>query len=155
MYEEAFRTPLLIAYPSVKKKGGKCNELVQNIDYAPTLLNIAGVEVPKEMVGASLLPLLKGEKVDWRKSVYYQFYDYPSVGRTRKHYGIRDNRYKLIHWYGEGKQKDKDIDYWELYDLKKDPTEVNNVYDNPKYKKVQERLFYELQKKREEIHAIE
>ncbi|MGN0187944.1 MAG: sulfatase [Candidatus Cryptobacteroides sp.] len=164
MYEEAFRTPLMIAYPGAKKKGVKCDELVQNIDYAPTLLSVAGMDVPEEMEGCSLLPLLKGEKVDWRKSVYYQFYDYPSVGMARKHYGIRDDRYKLIHWYGEGKRgdknqgvraMDKDIDFWELYDLKKDPTEINNVYNNPKYKKVQERLHSELEKKREELQVVE
>ena len=139
MYEEAFRTPLIIVYPGTEK-GVVCKELVQNIDYAPTLLDAAGLHIPGEMAGRSLIPLLKQEKVNWRDHLYYHFYDYPSVGMVRKHDGVRDGRYKLIHWYGEGYGNDKDIDFYELYDLKKDPVETKNIYGNPQYKKIQERL---------------
>jgi arylsulfatase A-like enzyme len=77
------------------------------------------------------------------------------VGMTRKHYGIRDKRYKLIHWYGKGEINDKDIDSWELYDLKKDPTEINNVYNDKKYAKVKERLHILLEEKRKELKVTE
>ena len=156
MYEEAFRTPLIIALPGAKK-GAKCTELVQNIDYAPTLLDAAGVNKPGDMAGESLIPLLTGTSDNWRDNLYYQFYDYPAVGMARKHYGIRDKRYKLIHWYGKGEINDKDIDSWELYDLKKDPTEINNIYYNndKKYVKVKERLHILLEEKRKELKVTE
>ncbi len=158
MYEEAFRTPLIIAYPGAypgAKKGVACEEMVQNIDYAPTFLAVAGVDIPGEMPGKSLVPLLKQQKVEWRDHLYYHFYDYPAVGMVRKHDGVRDKRYKLIHWYGEGYETDKDIDSWELFDLKKDPTEVKNVYNSPEYKKVQEHLYQLLQEKRAELKVKE
>jgi arylsulfatase A-like enzyme len=126
MYEEAFRTPLLIAFPGAKH-GAECTELVQNIDYAPTLLDAANVAIPPQMAGRSLIPLLDGQKTRWRDLLYYHFYDYPSVGMVRKHDGVRDKRYKLIHWYGEGAGGDGPIDSWELYDLKTDPSEIRNV----------------------------
>ncbi|GAB6122735.1 sulfatase family protein [Dysgonomonas termitidis] len=154
MYEEAFRTPLIIALPGAKK-GAECTELVQNIDYAPTLLDAAGVNKPDDMAGESLIPLLTGTSDKWRDNLYYQFYDYPAVGMTRKHYGIRDKRYKLIHWYGKGELKDKDIDSWELYDLKKDPTEIINIYNDKKYTKVKERLHILLEQKRRELKVTE
>ncbi|MDL2322459.1 sulfatase [Bacteroidales bacterium OttesenSCG-928-A17] len=154
MYEEAFRTPLIIAFPGAKK-GAVCKELVQNIDYAPTFLDAAGVDIPEEMPGKSLLPLLKQEKVQWRDHLYYHFYDYPAVGLVRKHDGVSDGRYKLIHWYGEGYQDDATIDSWELYDLKADPVEVKNVYGNPKYKKIQDRLHEILSEYRSELKVEE
>ena len=145
MYEESFRTPLIISCPFLIKKQLVCKELVQNIDLAPTFLNIAGAKVPEEMPGLSLLPLFKkGKTKNWRDALYYHFYDYPAVGNVRKHYGIRTRRYKLIHWYGEGSGNDSAIDSWEMYDLKKDRVEINNVYDNPKYAKIRESLKVEL-----------
>ena len=111
MYEESFRTPLLVRLPGGKK--GDVDEMVQNIDYGPTILDLAGVEVPADMHGVSFLPLLKGEKVpDWRKSLYYHFYEYPAEHAVRRHYGVRTERYKLMHFYN-------DIDCWELYDYRK------------------------------------
>ena len=154
MYEEAFRTPLIIAFPGARR-GVECTELVQNIDYAPTLLDAAGVAVPQQMDGRSLIPLLEGRKTPWRELLYYHFYDYPAVGMVRKHDGVRDKRYKLIHWYGKGEGSDAPIDAWELFDLKKDPTEVNNVYDDPRYAGVRERLHEELAEKREELGVAE
>ncbi len=121
MYEESFRTPLLMRLP--KGKRGTIDQLVQNIDYAPTFLELAGVEIPEEIQGKSLLPLLKGDDVnDWRTSLYYHFYEYPSEHAVKRHYGIRTERYKLIHFYN-------DIDIWELYDLQMDSNEMNNIYD--------------------------
>jgi len=139
MYEESFRTPLVMKLPSKIEKG-KIDKLVQNIDYAPTLLELAGVEIPEEMQGASLLPLLEGEKnVDWRKSIYYHYYEYPGPHDVKRHYGVRTERYKLIHFYNN-------IDQWELYDLQEDPTEMKDLYDAQGYEEIQNSLIDELHK---------
>ena len=120
MYEESFRTPLLMRYPN--GANGEVLELVQNIDYAPTFLDVAGVEIPQDIQGLSLLPLLKGEKqLKGRDALYYHFFEYPAEHMVKKHNGVRTDRYKLIHFYD-------DIDVWELYDLEKDPNEMNNIY---------------------------
>ena len=104
MYEASLRTPLLIAYPGHIQPGTVCNKLVQNIDYAPTFLDLAGISKPKELPGRSLTPLFKaGDKVKgWRNSIYYHYYDYPTYHMVRKHDGVRTDRYKLIHFYGAG-----------------------------------------------------
>jgi len=140
MYEESFRTPLLMRLPQNYKAHGKIDQLVQNIDYAPTFLEMAGIPVPSDIQGVSLVPLLKGEKPkNWRKSLYYHFYEYPDEHSVKRHYGIRNERYKIIHFY-------YDCDTWELYDLKKDPTEMNNLYGKPGYNKLTEKLKKELLK---------
>ncbi|MDH8701433.1 arylsulfatase A-like enzyme [Dysgonomonadaceae bacterium PH5-43] len=140
MYEESFRTPLVMRFPNGKK--GDINQLVQNIDYAPTFLELAGVEIPEDIQGKSLLPLLEGKKVkDWRKSLYYHYYEYPNEHMVKRHYGIRTERYKLIHYY-------YDIDEWELFDLKKDPTEMNNIYNKEKDGKLVQTLKKELEELR-------
>ena len=142
MYEESMRTPLVMRLPdNMKHKAkGDITEMVQNIDYAPTFLDIAGVDIPSDIQGVSLLPLLEGEKpVDWRKSLYYHFYEYPAEHMVKRHYGVRTDRYKLIHFYN-------DIDVWELYDLQEDPKEMNNLYGKPGYEKVTEDLKTELAK---------
>ena len=119
---------------------GDITEMVQNIDYAPTFLELAGVEVPEDIQGVSLLPLLKGEHPkDWRKSLYYHFYEYPAEHMVKRHYGVRTDRYKLIHFYN-------DIDEWELFDLKNDPSEMNNLIDNPDYADVLDSMKIELNK---------
>ncbi len=119
MYEESFRTPLLMRLPGGKK--GKVAQLVQNIDYAPTFLELAGVDIPDDIQGESLLPLLQGDDSAWtRKSLYYHFYEFPAEHAVKKHYGIRTERYKLIHFYDN-------IDVWELYDLQSDPSEMHNI----------------------------
>ena len=136
MYEESFRTPLLVRLPGGKK--GDIDEMVQNIDYGPTILDLAGVEVPSDMHGVSFLPLLKGEEVPgWRKSLYYHFYEYPAEHAVRRHYGVRTNRYKLIHFYN-------DIDCWELYDLQEDPMEMHNIYGQPGTEELTKELKAEL-----------
>lgn len=141
MYEESFRTPLVARLPGGKK--GEIVQMVQNIDYAPTFLELAGVEVPGDIQGESFLPLLEGkEPKDWRTSLYYHYYEYPSEHAVKRHYGVRTTRYKLIHFYNN-------IDSWELYDLEKDPAEMNNIYGNPEYKAIQEDLHRELKRLRE------
>ncbi len=104
MYEESLRTPLIIAYPGHIKPGTTCNKLVQNIDYAPTFLDLAGVKKPNNMPGRSLAPIFAdGNNVKrWRTSIYYHYYDYPTYHMVRKHDGVRTDRYKLIHFYGAG-----------------------------------------------------
>jgi len=122
MYEESMHTPLVMHLPKGFNRRGDIDEMVQNIDYAPTFLDLAGLPIPEDIQGVSLLPLLKGEHpTDWRTSLYYHFYEYPAEHCVKRHYGIRTSRYKLIHFYN-------DIDVWELYDLKKDPTEMHNIY---------------------------
>ena len=130
MYEESMRTPLIMHLPKDFDKKGDIPQLVQNIDYAPTFLDLAGVPVPSDMQGVSLLPLLKGENPEnWRKSLYYHFYEYPAEHAVKRHYGVRTDKYKMIHFYN-------DIDVWELYDLEKDPEEMYNVFEVPAYKEV-------------------
>ena len=125
MYEESLNTPLLMKLPKGLDARGDIDEMVQNIDYAPTFLEIAGVTVPDDIHGKSLLPLLRGEHPDdWRDAVYYHYYEYPAEHCVKRHYGVRTDRYKLMHFYN-------DIDVWELYDLKADPQEMNNIYGKP------------------------
>ncbi len=106
MYEESMHTPLIISYPKAVKQGSVCNQLVQNIDFAPTFLALAGVEQPSTMTGRSLQPLFDGSQVKgWRKSLYYHYYDYPAFHLVRKHDGVRTERHKLIHFYGKGGER--------------------------------------------------
>ncbi|WP_242696152.1 sulfatase family protein [Longitalea luteola] len=128
MYEESFRTPMVIRYPAKIKAGQQVNEFTLNLDIAPTLLEYAGVAVPADMQGESMNRLLqKGQVRNWRKEIYYHYYEL-SFGLTR-HYGIYTGRYKLMHFYDP-------IHAWELYDLKKDKLEIHNLYNDPKYAKV-------------------
>lgn len=125
MYEESLNTPLLMRLPAGMDASGEIDEMVQNIDYAPTFLELAGVDIPEDMQGVSLVPLLRGDSPDgWRDAVYYHFYEYPAEHAVKRHYGVRTDRYKLIHFYN-------DIDRWELYDLQEDPSEMNNLYGKP------------------------
>jgi arylsulfatase A-like enzyme len=126
MYEESFKMPLIVKWPGTTKPGADDEHLVQNLDYAETFLEIAGAEVPADMQGASLVPLLKGENPEgWRDSVYYHYYEYPSVHMVPRHYGVRNDRYKLMRFY--------QFDEWEFYDLETDPDELMNQYENPAY----------------------
>ncbi len=145
MYEESLSTPLVMRLPDGFKRRGEVSEMVQNIDYAPTFLELAGVEVPEDIQGRSLLPLLREEKAPrkWRSSIYYHFYEYPAEHMVKRHYGVRTERYKLIHFYN-------DIDTWELYDLKADPSELNNLYGRPGTETVTKKLLRELKTLQEE-----
>ncbi len=144
MYEESFRTPLVIRLPKEYKqfrKRGDITQLVQNIDYAPTILELAGVPVPADMQGESFVPLLKGKNPkNWRTSLYYQYFEYPAEHAVRRHYGVRTDRYKLIRFYGH------DINTWELYDLENDPSEMNNIYGKSEYAEIQKGLHQELRR---------
>lgn len=134
MYEESFRTPLLMRLPKGYKRKGEISELVQNIDYAPTFLDFAGVKIPSEIQGKSIKPLLINDKnKEWRDAVYYHYYEFPNEHMVKKHYGIRTDRYKLIHFYD-------DIDVWELYDLEKDPDEMNNIFGQKENAEIQKKL---------------
>jgi arylsulfatase A-like enzyme len=143
MYEESMRMPLIVKWPGVTKAGSENKDLVQNIDYAETFLDIAGAKIPEDMQGRSIVPLLKGQTPsDWRKSLYYHYYEYPSEHKTHRHYGVRTDSYKLI-YYNDDKQ-------WELFDLEKDPHEMKSVYDDPNYKQIQDDLKAELKRLQEE-----
>jgi arylsulfatase A-like enzyme len=143
MYDESMKMPLIVRWPGVTKAGVVNEDLVQNLDYAETFLEIAGAEVPADMQGKSLVPLLEGKTpVDWRKSIYYHYYEYPSVHMVARHCGVRTERYKLIHFYQFGE--------WELYDLENDPDELTNQYANPAYQDTVAELKTEL--KRLQIH---
>jgi arylsulfatase A-like enzyme len=142
MYEESLKIPLLMRLPGTIKPGTVSEDLVQNLDFAPTFLKLAGVEVPESMQG---IPLLGTEK---RTGAYYHYYEYPGTHSVKRHYGIRTDRYKLIHFYN-------DIDEWELYDLQKDPMEMNNVYDDASYSKIREELHGELDKLRKQYEDNE
>jgi arylsulfatase A-like enzyme len=157
MYEESFRTPLIIRYPKEIKAGTKTEALVQNIDYAPTILSLAGIEKPAEMVGRTLKPLFQGDiPEDWRKSLYYHYYDYPAVHNVRRHDGVRTDRYKLIHFYGKGEMKDdKEIDCNELYDLQTDPNELNNLYGKKEYETIKDELQLLLDQYRKDLKVDE
>ena len=144
MYQESFRTPLVIRYPKEIKPGTKINELVQNIDFAPTFLDYANVEIPSDMQGLSFRKLVNGETSEWRDAIYYTYYEYPSIHMAKRHYGIRTNRYKLIHFY-------YDVDEWELYDLQKDSNEMHNVYNDPEYADVQKMMHQRLDEMRQKV----
>ncbi|MFA6128275.1 MAG: sulfatase [Bacteroidales bacterium] len=144
MYEESFRTPLLMKFPGQIKPGSISEDMVQNIDFAPTFLRMAGLPVPDSLQGLSMLD---GEK---RQAIYYHYYEYPGVHAVKRHYGIRTNRFKLMHFY-------QDIDEWEFYDLEKDPHEMNNLYNDPscseKIKELKSGLI-ELQKKYQDEETL-
>lgn len=138
MYEESFRTPLIVRWPDVIKPGSVSNDLVMNLDLGETILDAARVKVPGDMQGRSMLPIWKGlTPTDWRKYVYYHYYESGGEHNVAKHVGVRSDRYKLINYY-----ENKD---WELYDLQKDPSELHNVYGDPVYKKIQDSLKSQLQ----------
>ncbi|NJL75108.1 MAG: sulfatase [Saprospiraceae bacterium] len=127
IYDESFKTPLLMRWKNVIAPNSRNDEMVQNLDFAPTLLQAAGIAVPTDMQGESLLPLLRNDQKSWsRNAVYYHYYEYPAVHQVKRHYGIVTKEYKLVHFY-------YDVDEWELYDRLKDPKEMKNVYHDPSY----------------------
>ncbi len=134
MYEESLMMPLIVKWPGVTKPDSRSVQMVQNLDYAQTFLEMAGAEIPSNMQGRSLVPILKNGKADdWRKSIYYHYYEYQSVHMIPRHYGIRTERYKLIHFYQFGNE-------WEMYDLKEDPDELTNIYGKADKKSLQKDL---------------
>jgi len=146
MYEESLRTPLLVRYPAAFAPGQARDELVLNLDMAPTLLDLAGVDIPDDLQGRSLRPLLAGAPAgDWRDAIYYRYYEFPhGWHNVRPHYGVRTDRYKLIHFEG-------DMDVWELFDLQTDPNELDNVYARDAYADVRQSLHLRLDELRREV----
>jgi arylsulfatase A-like enzyme len=148
IFEESLRTPLLVRWPGVVQPGSVNDDLVSNLDFAETFLEAAGVDVPQEMQGRSLLPILKGDTPDdWRKSFYYHYYEYPGPHDVRRHYGVVTDRYKLVHFY------ETDVDYWELFDRQSDPRELKSVYGQRA--EVQAELESELARLRKELKLPE
>ena len=121
MYEESFKMPFVIQCPGVIEPGSTSEAMAMNVDFAPTLLDFAGLDVPDEMQGESFKPALDGAGMAPRSSVYYHYYEYPKWHKVQPHYGIRTDRYKLMHFYYS-------MDEWELYDMEADPQEMNNLY---------------------------
>lgn len=134
IYEQSLRMPLVMRYPAGIDKEQVLDNMVMNLDFAPTILDYAGVEIPEDIQGRSFRKVTEGETPDdWRESVYYHYYEYPAVHSVKRHYGIRTDRYKLVHFY-------YDIDEWELYDLENDPDEMNNIINDPANKELIEEL---------------
>ncbi|MHC4882082.1 MAG: sulfatase family protein [Planctomycetota bacterium] len=153
MYEESFRTPLLVKWPGVIKPGSVNKDLVQNIDFAETFLDMAGTAIPSDMQGESLVPIMKGDTpAGWRKSLYYHYYEYPAVHRVRRHEGVTTGRYKLIRFYGRDVP---DGEEWELYDLQRDQQEVRNEYSNPQYAPIITQLKEELHDLRKKYDVVD
>jgi arylsulfatase A-like enzyme len=144
MYEESLRMPLLIRWPGVTKPGSSADGMVLNVDFAPTLMAAAGLETPADMQGRSFVPLLHGNQpASWRTGMYYRYYDYPGAHRVQPHYGYRNEGFKLIYY--------NKIDQWELFDLKKDPQELKNVYSDRKYADTVRELKAELYELKKEL----
>lgn len=144
MFEESFKMPFLIRWPGVVKPGSRPMELIQNIDYAPTFLEAAGLQAPAEVQGVSILPILKGDSKDWRKSVYYAYYE---IGEhaVPQHYGVRTGTHKLFYLPA--------TDEWQMFDLVKDPEEMKSVYDDPEYSEVRKSLIKEYHRLRKHYDA--
>jgi len=156
MYEESLRMPLLVSYPREIEPGSVRDDIVLNLDFAETFLDYAGERPPEDMQGRSLRPLFRGnEPEEWRQSMYYRYWMHLSDHVVYAHYGLRTRRYKLIYYYAdalgvEGAIDDPREPEWELFDLKKDPLEINSVYDDPDYAEVVDRLQDELKRAKEE-----
>lgn len=143
MYEESLRMPFLIRWPGKIKAGSVSKGMILNVDFAPLMLDAAGAKVPADMQGRSFLPLLTGRvSKDWRTSMYYRYY-HPGHHNVAAHYGVRTQRHKLIFF--------NKLNQWELYDLQKDPREMNNVYSDPAYAKTVEELKREMQRLKKEL----
>ena len=144
MYEESLSMPLMMRYPKAIKPGQVTEAIALNLDFAPTLLDYAGLPIPQDMQGASLRSIAGGTVPDdWRTSMYYHYYQSGAWHYVSKHYGVRTDRYKLMKYY-------EDVDAWEMYDLKEDPNELNNIFGKPEYEQVQTELENELNKLREQ-----
>jgi arylsulfatase A-like enzyme len=138
IYDQSFKTPLLISWPGKVKPGSRSDELVQNLDFAQTFLAAAGVSAPADMQGESMLPVLTGQGQWTRDAVYYHYYEYPAEHMVNRHYAIVTKDYKLIHYYYVE-------DKWELLDRRKDPLELKNVYDDPAYAEIRKDLHVRLE----------
>jgi arylsulfatase A-like enzyme len=144
MYEPSIKMPFLVRWFGVTQPGSVQDALAINPDFAPTFLEAAGVRMPQDMQGRSLVPLMKGEHpADWRTSFYYRYYHDPGDHNTRAHYGVRTETHKLIYFWKK--------DQWELYDLRKDPGEMHNLYNDPAQQSVVALLKTELYRLKKEL----
>ncbi|MEH6307815.1 sulfatase [Olivibacter sp. CPCC 100613] len=141
IYQESLKTPFVIRYPGIVKPGTRIDQHVLNIDWAPTLLEIAGVAVPKDIQGQSFLPVLQanGKNVKTREASYYHYYEFPQPHHVSPHFGLTTERYKLVRFY-------KGQNAWELYDLEKDPQELHNIYEDKAYRATVDELKGKLKK---------
>ena len=148
MYEESVRMPFVIRWPGRIKPGQRIAAMIQNIDYAPTFLDVAGLDIPEDIQGQSLVPLFDGKAPrSWRDSIYYHYY-HSGAYNLPKIEGVRGDRYKLIRYYGHPR-----LDFgeqWELFDLEKDPQEMKSEYENPEYERVKKKMIKELRKLRKQ-----
>jgi arylsulfatase A-like enzyme len=140
MYEESIRMPLIVRWPGEIEPGSKNDELIQNVDFAPTFLEAAGITPPDDMQGKSFIPLFRNKVSNWREQAYYHYLAYPDYCMVQPHYGIRTKKYKLIYYYK--------IDEWELFDLEKDPTEMVSVFSDPSYSDIKQMMLSGLEKER-------
>jgi arylsulfatase A-like enzyme len=146
IFEESLRTPLMVRWPGIAKAGTVSKDIVSNLDFAETFLEAAGLRVPEEMQGRSLVPVLKGSTpADWRKSFYYHYYEHPGPHSVARHYGVVTDRFKLVHFYEPGFQ------YWELFDHQTDPRELKSVFGSAEYAEAQKQLETELARLRERL----
>lgn len=144
MYEQSLRMPFLIRWPGRIRPGSTSDAMILNVDFMPTLLAAAGLEVPGDVQGRSFLPILDGRRpADWRTSMYYRYYHYPQHHRVQPHYGVRTERYKLIYF--------NRLNQWELYDLQSDPNELHNLYHSPAHTEIVRQLKAELERLRREL----
>ena len=158
MYEESLSMPLLVRYPPMVAAGSVCDEVALNVDFAPTFLELAGVDVPEQVQGTSLAPLLRGETPDdWQTSMYYRYWMHRDDAHLAPaHYGVRTRTHKLICFYNDpldqlGANGPSDPVEWELYDLVADPFEVTNVIDHPEYTDIRAELIAELARLQEHV----
>lgn len=148
MYEESLKTPLLVRWPGQTKAGSVNSDIVSNLDFAETFLELAGVAIPSDMQGESLVPILKGKTPrNWRDTFYYHYYEFPGGHSVARHYGVTNGKQKLIHYYQTGE--------WELFDIEKDHNELNNVYTNPEYASIVKSLEKELGRLRDQYEVPE
>ncbi len=146
IFEESLRTPLLVRWPGVTKPGSTSADIVSNVDFAQTFLEAAGLPIPADMQGRSLVPVLRGQTpADWRRSFYYEYYEYPAPHHVRPHHGVVTDRYKLVRFTAD------DLDAWELFDLQTDPSELRDVYADPTYAPIVAQLKPELARLRAEL----
>jgi len=145
IYEPSFRMPFMMRYPAKLKAGQIDHHLISNVDFAPTLIDFAGLKAPDDVQGHSFKDVIEGKKeVKWGDKVYFHYYEYPFWHHVQPHYGMRTKRYKIAHFY-------YNIDQWELFDMEKDPDELNNVIDDPAYADIAKQLKAELKQLQIEV----
>jgi arylsulfatase A-like enzyme len=144
MYEPSLKMPFLVRWPGVVKPGSTQEQMALNCDFAPSFMEVAGLKVPADMQGVSLVPLFKGEHpANWRTSMYYRYYHDPGHHNTRAHYGLRTETHKLIYYWKQ--------DLWELFDLAHDPNELRNVYYDTEQRETVDKLKAELARLKKEV----